>query len=85
MKNIVMLCVEVSEEYQPLSKQSLVASVDINASPTNAGPVYFRGTDGKDVPWASIKGEWHFFSRVDLSEIFVKGTPGDVVTVVGGT
>ncbi|MCL2646121.1 MAG: hypothetical protein FWD61_03835 [Phycisphaerales bacterium] len=85
MKNVVMLCVEVSSEYQPLSKQSLVASVDINVSPRNAGPVFFRGTDGKDVPWDSLAGQWHRFSRIDLSEIFVKGTPGDVVTVVGGT
>ena len=85
MKNIVMLCVEVSEEYKPLSEKSLVASVDINVSPSNAGPVFFRGTDGKDVPWSSVNGQWHRFARIDLSEIFVKGTPGDVVTVVGGT
>jgi len=85
MKNFVMLRVDLTEEYQPLSKQSLVASVDINTSPSNAGPVFFRGTDGKDVPWNSVCHEWHRFSRVDLSEIFVKGTFGDVVTVVGGT
>ncbi|MCL2645435.1 MAG: hypothetical protein FWD61_00350 [Phycisphaerales bacterium] len=84
MKNFVMLRVDLSAEYQPLSAQPLVASVDINVSPTNTGPVFFRGTDGKDVPWTSL-GEWHHLPCVNLAEIFVKGTPGDVVTVVGGT
>ena len=83
MKNVVMLRVDLSGTYRPLSEHSLVASVDINAPPTNVGPVFFRGQDGRDVPWHP--SEWHFFSRVDLSEIFVKGSPGDVVTVVGGT
>jgi len=85
MNNVVMLSVVLSGEYQPLSKQPLVASVDINTSPKNAGPVFFRGTNGQDVPWLSDAAEWHHLTRVDLSEIFVKGTPGDVVTVVGGT
>ncbi|MCL2645612.1 MAG: hypothetical protein FWD61_01240 [Phycisphaerales bacterium] len=80
-----MLRVDLSGEYQPLSKQSLVASVDINVPPSNVGPVFFRGTDGKDVPWSHLAAEWHRCVCVDLSEIFVKGTPGDVVTVVGGT
>ncbi|MCL2641050.1 MAG: hypothetical protein FWD53_09420 [Phycisphaerales bacterium] len=84
MKNFVMLRVDLTEEYQPLSAKSLVASVDINVPPSNAGPVYFRGTDGKDVPWSQLAAEWHRFYSVNLSEIFVKGTPGDVVTVVGG-
>jgi len=39
--------------------------------------------DGTDVIW--IRGEWHTMIRVDLSTIYVKGTPGDVVFVVGGT
>ncbi|MCL2647567.1 MAG: hypothetical protein FWD61_11270 [Phycisphaerales bacterium] len=85
MNNVVMLCVELTGEYRPLSEKPLVASVDINTSPNNAGPVFFRGTDGQDVPWLSSVAEWHALTRVDLSEIYVKGTPGDVVTVVGGT
>jgi hypothetical protein len=83
MKNVVMLRIDLTATYRPLSEKSLVASVDINAPPSNAGPVFFRGQDGKDVPWCS--GQWHRLTHVDLSEIFVKGSIGDVVTVVGGT
>jgi hypothetical protein len=45
--------------------------------------VYFRGDDGSDVPWQ--KGEWHNFTSVDLSTVFIKGTAGDYVTVIGGS
>ena len=79
MNNMVMLRIVVGEEYCPLVDRSLVASVDISAVPDNAGPVFFRGTDGQDVPW--ISGEWHALVRVDLGQIQVKGTPGDVITV----
>ena len=42
-----------------------------------------EGDEGADVPW--VPGEWHEFNRVNLAEVQVKGTPGDIVTVVGGT
>jgi hypothetical protein len=45
--------------------------------------VFFQGDDGSDVPW--VPGEYHAVYRVDLSRILVKGTPGDQVTVIGGT
>ena len=83
MNNAVMFTFEVSEEYRPLSEKPLVASVDISAPPGNSDSVLFRGMDGTDVIW--IRGEWHTMIRVDLSTIYVKGTPGDVVSVVGGT
>jgi len=51
--------------------------------PTNAGSVLFRGDDGSDVPW--VAGEFHHLVSIDLARLFVKGTPGDAVTVVGGT
>ena len=38
---------------------------------------------GEPVPW--VAGEWHDFWSVNLNEIVIKGTPGDVVTVIGGT
>jgi hypothetical protein len=41
------------------------------------------GHDGSDVPW--VPGEYHAVYRVDLSRILIKGTPGDLVTVIGGT
>lgn len=83
MNNVVMFRVVLSAEYRPLAERSLVATVDVSAPPGNAGPVFFLGLDGADVPW--IAGEWHSLVRVDLSTIRVKGTPGDVVTVIGGT
>jgi len=83
MHNIVMRKITVTGEYQPLVSASLVASVTISTPPTNAGDVLFKGDDGSDVPW--VPGEWHQFESIDLAAIEVKGTPGDVVTVVGGS
>ena len=83
MNNVVMRKITVTGDYQPLVATSLVASVTISAPPTNTSDVLFKGDDGSDIPW--IPGEWHEFRSIDLSEVQVKGTPGDVVTVVGGT
>ena len=83
MNNAVMFNFALTGEYRPLSEKPLVVSVDISAPPTNVDPVFFRGTDGNGVLW--VRSEWHTMIRVDLSTIYVKGTPGDVVSVVGGT
>ena len=69
--------------YQPLVAARLVGSVTISCPPGNAGNVTFRGDDGGEVPW--IPGEWHTFRSIDLSAVQVKGTAGDVVSIVGGT
>ena len=83
MNNTIMRKIDVTDSYQPLVSDSLVGSVTISCLPTNSGDVYFKGDDGSDVPWKP--GQWIDFQRVDLSEIKVKGTPDDVVTVIGGT
>jgi hypothetical protein len=84
MNNVIMRIVTVTGNYQPLVAASLVAgTVTISCPPTNAAVVYFKGDDGSDVPW--VAAEYHEFRGVDLSGIQVKGTPGDVVTLVGGT
>jgi len=83
MNNVVMRKVTVGAAYAPLSTTALVASVTISCPPANAGNVVFKGDDGSDVPW--VPGEWHDFRGVNLAEIEVKGTPGDAVTIVGGT
>lgn len=83
MNNTIMRRVEATAGYRPLAEQSLVASVTISCPPTNAAAIHFRGDDGSDVPW--LPGEWHGFKSVNLHEICVKGTPGDVVTIIGGT
>ena len=83
MNNAIMRKVTVTAEYAALASAETVASVTISTPPTNAGAVYFRGDDGSDVPW--VPGEWHDFESVNLAAIFVKGTPGDLVTIAGGT
>ncbi len=84
MNNVVMRKIVVTASYQPLSiKSREVASVEVSAPPTNTGAVFFRGDDGTDVPW--VPGEYHCFKRINLADIKVKGTPGDAVTIVGGT
>ena len=60
-----------------------VATVDVTAPPANQGPVIFEGDDGSTVTW--IPGEYHTLLRVNLGTIRARGTPGDVLTLVGGT
>lgn len=81
--NVLMRKVVVTASYQPLASETTVVTVTVSTLPSNAGTVLFKGDDGSDVPW--IPGEWHELRSVDLAEIEIKGTPGDVVTVVGGT
>jgi len=83
MNNTIMRQIDVTADYQPLVADRLVATVTISCAPDNADVVYFLGDDGSDVPWRP--GEWHSVHRVDLSEIQIKGTVGDTVTLVGGT
>ena len=83
MNNVVMRKITVTADYQPLVSGSLVASVTISTPPTNSANVLFKGDDGSDVPF--VPGEWHEFRSIDLAGIQVKGSPGDVVSMVGGT
>ena len=83
MNNVLMRKVDVTGAYEPLVAERTVVSVTVSCPPTNAQVVYFKGDDGSDVPW--LPGEWHEFRHVDLAAIEVKGTPGDTVTLVGGT
>lgn len=84
MNNIVMRKVTVTANFQPVTDQAIeVASVEISASPDNAGSVIFMGDDGSEVPF--VPGEYHQFQHVNLADFKVKGQPGDVVTLVGGT
>jgi len=83
VNNTIMRKVDVTTGYQPLVATQLVATVTISCPPANAAVVTFRGDDGSDVPWQP--GEWHTLQHVDLSAIEVKGTVGDIVTLVGGS
>ena len=79
--NIYMRTVDVTTSYAALESARTVASVTISCPPGNAGNVTFKGDDGSDVPW--IPGEYHSFRDIDLSQIEIKGTSGDTVTIVG--
>lgn len=83
MNNVIMRTVPVETTFKPLSPTALVGSFEICVPPGNAGPVTFRCPDGGMVEW--VAGETHFFRRIDLRDIEIMGTAGDVVTVVGGT
>lgn len=83
MNRVMMRSVTVGTAYGPLVAQRLIGSVTIRARATNTADVFFLGDDGSDVPWAP--GTAHEFQSVDLGQIQVKGTAGDVVTIVGGT
>ena len=83
MNGIIQRKINVNTSYSKLVGEATVASVTISCPPSNVGVVYFRGDDGDEVPW--VPGEWHEFRNVDLSQIQIKGTAGDVVTVVGGS
>ena len=83
MNNIIMRKLVLTADYQPLAAERVVGSFVISAPPSNDDDAIFLGDLGADVPWTP--GEWHEFNRVNLAEVKVKGTPGDIVTVVGGT
>lgn len=83
MHNVVQRRIALTAEWQPIAVGSLIASVDVSCLPTNSGPVFFQGDDGEAVPW--IPGEWHQFWSIDLAALRVRGTPGDAITVIGGT
>ena len=83
MNNTILRRITVTASYQPLTSERVVGSFTITAPPSNADSVQFLGDTGDHVSW--VPGEWHNFRSVNLAAIQVKGTPGDIVTVVGGT
>jgi hypothetical protein len=82
MNNTVLKKIDVTDEWQALSPVPLVASVTISALPTNAANVLLRNSESQV---EIIPGEWQDLRSVNLADLQVKGTAGDVVTVVGGT
>lgn len=70
-------------DFAPLSAERCVGSFEISAPPGNTGNIVFLGDDGvSEVAW--IPGEYHTFSRVDLSQMQAKGNPGDKLRITGG-
>lgn len=85
MNNVILRKINVTGSWQPLSAARLVGSVTISTPPTNGANVLFRTASepAHEIPF--VPGEWYDFQRMDLSTIQVKGSVGDVVTLVGGT
>jgi hypothetical protein len=85
MNNVIMRKIVLTASWQPLSATSLVGSVTVSTPPTNAATVLFRaaGEPAHELPW--VPGQWIDLRKVDLASIEVRGTPGDLVTVMGGT
>lgn len=84
MNNVLMRRIVLTADWQPLTDRDVeVATVDVQSPPSNSSPVLFLGDTGQEVPW--IAGEYHTLVRVNLADIRVKGTPGDIVTLIGGS
>jgi len=76
--------VVLAANYAAVSATAALGSVRLLAAADNAGVAYIRGDDGvTDVPIP--KGVDFQLNGVDLADIHLKGTPGDVVVVIGGT
>jgi len=58
-------------------------SFTLSCNPTNSGNVTAKGPDGEEAEM--VPGEYHYFRAVKLSDISVKGSAGDTVTMIGGT
>lgn len=80
--NIIMRQPILTGSAQPLGGNE-VFTVDVSCPPGNSGPVYFQTGSSEEIPWVS--GEWHRLEHVRLSDIFVRGTPGDRLSIIGGT
>ena len=81
--NVILRVVEMTEAFQPLSDRRLTGTVTISAPPSNSGPVFLRA--GPDEEAWMINGEHHCFRRIDLASLEARGTPGDVLTIIGGS
>lgn len=80
--NTILRQIDVTEEFQALAETNTVASVTISALPANISYVTLKSADGEV---QMIPGEWQIFHKIDLSELQIRGTVGDTVSVVGGT
>lgn len=83
MNNVIARKIDLTAGYQSLSQVQLIATITLSSPPTNTETVYLKGDLGDDIPL--VPGEWHIFHSVDLAKIEVKGTAGNVVTIIGGT
>jgi hypothetical protein len=83
MRNLVLLKVELTDEFKPLSEDRLIATFSLVASEKNTADAIL--SDGKGAEIDLPAGMQFRFERVDLSELVVKSKVGEVVFVVGHT
>jgi len=82
MKQPIIRDVVVTAEYAALAAGRTAFSGTIQCPPSNTGGITVEGDDGSDCEL--LPGESNPFIDIDLSQIRVKGTPGDVVAIRGG-
>lgn len=78
--NVYMKSVNLSAAWTPLSGTPLVMNATLIASAKNAADMDARFRGGTAAKWPP--GAAAIFEGVDLSEIEVKGTSGDLALVV---
>jgi len=83
MRNSVLLKVELSEEFKPLSEQLLVATFALVASEKNTQDAILTDNNGAEIDLPA--GTQFRFERVNLNELQVRSKAGEVVFVVGHT
>ncbi len=83
MNNIIARKITLTTSWQTLASDKTVASITLTAPSYNSANVILEGDTDDEVPLEP--GEWHELEHVNLADIRVKGTAGDIVTVVGGT
>ena len=76
--------VVLSSTFSAVCGSPMVGCVTIVAAADNSDPAYLRGDDGSTlVPLP--KGVPFTLNGVDLGDVFLKGSAGDVVIVIGYT
>ena len=81
--NLIIRRFEVKPEFRRLSEVEVIGTVDISTPPFNSAPVFLKGDNGDEV--VMVPGECHAFQRISLSDIWIRGDEGNIVTVIGGT
>ncbi|NUQ51368.1 MAG: hypothetical protein HUU19_01570 [Phycisphaerales bacterium] len=83
MRNFVLLKIDLTDEFKPVTENRLIATFTLVASGKNTEDAFL--TDGKGAEVELPLGTRFEFERVDLSELLVKGKTGEVLFVVGHT
>lgn len=80
----VLLSKDLTATYTPICAARCVATIIIETPSTNTDSLFIQATDGSDSDDIEIPvSQWYEFESVDLAQIYVKGTSGDIVRVIG--